>query len=87
MGRIFMTPLDDPFAVALREVENLRAQARVVFVDFHAEATSEKVAMGWHLDGPVTTDGQRPSRARTPTFRPLTRGCCPKALRTSRMRA
>ena len=57
MGRIFMTPLDDPFALALSEVENLRAKARVVFVDFHAEATSEKVAMGWHLDGRV--DGGR----------------------------
>jgi metallophosphoesterase (TIGR00282 family) len=54
MGRIFMTPLDDPFAVALREIEALHAKARVVIVDFHAEATSEKVAMGWHLDGRVT---------------------------------
>ena len=54
MGRIFMAPLDDPFAVAAREVEALRAKARVVFVDFHAEATSEKVAMAWHLDGRAT---------------------------------
>ncbi|HEU4517473.1 MAG TPA: TIGR00282 family metallophosphoesterase, partial [Steroidobacteraceae bacterium] len=54
MGRVFMTPLDDPFALALREIEALRAKARVIFVDFHAEATSEKVAMGWHLDGRVT---------------------------------
>jgi len=54
MGRVFMAPLDDPFAVALREIEALRAKARVIFVDFHAEATSEKVAMGWHLDGRVT---------------------------------
>lgn len=54
MGRVFMTPIDDPFATALREAETLRARARIVFVDFHAEATSEKVAMGWHLDGKVT---------------------------------
>lgn len=54
MGRIFMSPLDDPFALALKEVEALKARARVVFVDFHAEATSEKVAMGWHLDGRAT---------------------------------
>jgi 2',3'-cyclic-nucleotide 2'-phosphodiesterase len=54
MGRVFMSPLDDPFAVALREADALRAKARVIFVDFHAEATSEKVAMGWHLDGRVT---------------------------------
>ena len=54
MGRVFMTPLDDPFAVAVREIEALRAKARVIIVDFHAEATSEKVAMGWHLDGRAT---------------------------------
>jgi metallophosphoesterase (TIGR00282 family) len=54
MGRVFMTPLDDPFSVALREIETLRAKARVILVDFHAEATSEKVSMGWHLDGRVT---------------------------------
>ena len=54
MGRVFMTPLDDPFAVALREIEALRAKARVVIVDFHAEATSEKLAMGFHLDGRAT---------------------------------
>ena len=54
MGRIFMAPLDDPFAVVLREIEAAKARARIVIVDFHAEATSEKVAMGWHLDGRVT---------------------------------
>src|SRR5688572_30716178 len=54
MGRIFMQPLDDPFSIVLREIEALRARARVIVVDFHAEATSEKVAMGWHLDGRVT---------------------------------
>ena len=54
MGRVFMTPLDDPFAVVVREIEALRAKARVILVDFHAEATSEKVAMGWHLDGRAT---------------------------------
>jgi hypothetical protein len=54
MGRIFMQPLDDPFAVVLKEIEAARRKARVILVDFHAEATSEKVAMGWHLDGRVT---------------------------------
>jgi hypothetical protein len=54
MGRIFMNPLDDPFAAAVREIESVRGKARVVIVDFHAEATSEKVAMGWHLDGRAT---------------------------------
>src|SRR5579864_3452276 len=54
MGRVFMLNIDDPFAVVMKEIEALRARTRVIFVDFHAEATSEKVAMGWHLDGKVT---------------------------------
>ena len=54
MGRIFMAPLDDPFAVVLKEIDAARRKARVIIVDFHAEATSEKMAMGWHLDGRVT---------------------------------
>ena len=54
MGRVFMLNIDDPFAVVLREIEAMRERTRVIFVDFHAEATSEKVAMGWHLDGKVT---------------------------------
>jgi metallophosphoesterase (TIGR00282 family) len=54
MGRVFMLAIDDPFAVVLREIEAVRQQTRIVIVDFHAEATSEKIAMGWHLDGKVT---------------------------------
>ena len=54
MGRVFMQELDNPFQRVLEEIEALRARTRVIFVDFHAEATSEKVAMGWHLDGKVT---------------------------------
>jgi 2',3'-cyclic-nucleotide 2'-phosphodiesterase len=54
MGRVFMLSIDDPFAVVLREIEALRERTRIIFVDFHAEATSEKIAMGWHLDGRVT---------------------------------
>jgi metallophosphoesterase (TIGR00282 family) len=54
MGRVFMPLVDDPFAVVLREIDALKRRARIVFVDFHAEATSEKTAMGWHLDGQVT---------------------------------
>jgi 2',3'-cyclic-nucleotide 2'-phosphodiesterase len=54
MGRVFMLNIDDPFAVVLKEIEALKARTRIVFVDFHAEATSEKLAMGWHLDGRVT---------------------------------
>jgi metallophosphoesterase (TIGR00282 family) len=54
MGRVFMTAIDDPFAAALREVNAVKDRCRVIIVDFHAEATSEKIAMGWHLDGKVT---------------------------------
>ena len=54
MGRVFMNPLDNPFQVVRRELERVREQASVILVDFHAEATSEKVAMGWYLDGDVT---------------------------------
>jgi metallophosphoesterase (TIGR00282 family) len=53
-GRVFMANIDDPFTVVLREIEAMRAKTRVIIVDFHAEATSEKVAMGWHLDGKAT---------------------------------
>jgi metallophosphoesterase (TIGR00282 family) len=51
-GRVFMTNIDDPF----RKADQLLGQtkARIIFVDMHAEATSEKVALGWYLDGRVT---------------------------------
>jgi len=51
-GRTFMAPIDCPFKAADRELEMLEAEeAQITLVDFHAEATSEKVAMGWYLDG------------------------------------
>jgi len=54
MGRVFMLNIDDPFRVLPREIDALKPRTRIVFVDFHAEATSEKIAMGWHLDGKAT---------------------------------
>ncbi len=55
MGRVFMAPLDDPFVAVNEQLARVRAAgASIVFVDFHAEATSEKLAMGWFLDGRVT---------------------------------
>jgi metallophosphoesterase (TIGR00282 family) len=54
MGRVFMPSLDNPFTVVTREIEALRQRTKVILVDFHAEATSEKAAMGWFLDGKVT---------------------------------
>jgi len=55
MGRVFMSALDCPFRLADRILEEIRDRCRVVLVDFHAEATSEKVALGWYLDGRVST--------------------------------
>ena len=50
-GQVFMKDLDSPFAVADRLLAELPAEVRVILVDFHAEATSEKQAIGFHLDG------------------------------------
>jgi len=50
-GRVFMKSLECPFRVAEREVRRLKEETEIVIVDFHAEATSEKMAMGWFLDG------------------------------------
>lgn len=54
MGRVFMQTLDCPFRVVDAELARLPADCRVRIVDFHAEATSEKQAFGWHLDGRVS---------------------------------
>jgi metallophosphoesterase (TIGR00282 family) len=54
MGRIYMPMTDCPFQAARRELEWLHATTRIVIVDMHGEATSEKRAMGWYLDGQVT---------------------------------
>lgn len=55
-GRVFMEPIDCPFRAADRELMSLgkRNGTTIIFVDFHAEATSEKQAMGWYLDGRVS---------------------------------
>jgi metallophosphoesterase (TIGR00282 family) len=53
-GLVFMANIDSPFRVADEILPELRKQARVIFVDFHAEATSEKNALGWYLDGRVS---------------------------------
>lgn len=54
MGRVFMAPLDNPFTIVRDEIAAVRKETSIILVDFHAEATSEKIAMGWHLDGLVT---------------------------------
>jgi len=53
-GRVFMSNLDCPFAAADQLVAELREQTPVVLVDMHAEATSEKLALAWYLDGQVS---------------------------------
>lgn len=53
-GRVFMEPLDCPFRTADRELEALGKLKAITLVDFHAEATSEKQALGWYLDGRVS---------------------------------
>jgi metallophosphoesterase (TIGR00282 family) len=53
-GRTFMPPLENPFHFALAEVERLRARTNIIIVDFHAEATSEKIALARLLDGRVS---------------------------------
>ncbi len=51
MGRVFMQPSDDPFRIVSELFATLSDEVKVRIVDMHAEATSEKVAMGWYLDG------------------------------------
>ena len=53
-GRVFMRNLECPFRVGEKEVEKLKEQTPIILVDFHAEATSEKVALAWFLNGKVS---------------------------------
>jgi metallophosphoesterase (TIGR00282 family) len=53
-GRVFMRSLESPFKTAEEHISLLQKETRVIIVDFHAEATSEKVALGWFLDGEVS---------------------------------
>jgi hypothetical protein len=53
-GRTFLPPLEHPFLLAAEEVKRLREQTKIIFVDFHAEATSEKIAFARFLDGHVS---------------------------------
>lgn len=53
-GRVFMDALDCPFKTAMAACEELAKETKIIIVDIHAEATSEKVALGWYLDGKVS---------------------------------
>ena len=54
IGRTYMESVDCPFEAVEREIKKIKNQTDIIFVDFHAEATSEKQAMGWFLDGKVS---------------------------------
>ena len=54
MGRVFMDVCDCPFKTASEAVERLRKETPILFIDMHAEATSEKIAMSWYMDGKVS---------------------------------
>ena len=73
-GRVFMSNLADPFRVAEREIERLHAETRVVIIDFHAEATSEKIALAWHLDGKASAVIGTHTHVQTADERILTQG-------------
>jgi metallophosphoesterase (TIGR00282 family) len=54
IGRLFMKPAECPYNGVDKLLPKVQQQAEIIFVDFHAEATSEKIAMGYHLDGRVS---------------------------------
>ncbi len=74
MGRVFMPPADDPFRVVAELLRPLSPEIKVRVVDMHAEATSEKVAMGWFLDGRVSAVVGTHTHVQTADERILTEG-------------
>ena len=50
-GRVYIKEIDCPFRVAKEEIKRLKEETNIIIVDLHAEATSEKIALGWYLDG------------------------------------
>lgn len=73
-GRVFMDALDCPFRAADREIAALSEVTKVIFVDFHAEATSEKTSLGWYLDGRVSAVVGTHTHVQTADERILTSG-------------
>jgi hypothetical protein len=74
MGRVFLHPIECPFRMAEALVEEARKETPIIIVDFHAEATSEKIAMGWHLDGRVSAVVGTHTHVQTSDERILPRG-------------
>jgi 2',3'-cyclic-nucleotide 2'-phosphodiesterase len=75
LGRALMEPVDDPFRVADDIIEQARAQTPLLFIDFHAEATSEKMAFGWHCDGRASAVIGTHTHVQTADERILPGGC------------
>ncbi len=73
-GRIFMNNIDCPFKAGMKAVERLKKETPLVFVDFHAEATSEKNAIGYYLDGHVTVVAGSHTHVQTSDERILPKG-------------
>lgn len=73
-GRVFMATIDCPFSVGLKAIESIREQTRIIIVDFHAEASSEKQAIGWYLDGHVSAVIGTHTHVQTADERILPRG-------------
>ncbi len=74
LGRVFMNPFDCPFRAADKAIATLSGSVRVLFVDFHAEATSEKAALAHYLDGRVTAIVGTHTHVQTADERVLPRG-------------
>jgi metallophosphoesterase (TIGR00282 family) len=74
IGRVFMGPADDPFRAAEEILASLTPDIKVRLLDMHAEATSEKMAMGWYLDGRVSAVVGTHTHVQTADERILTEG-------------
>lgn len=74
-GRVFMEALECPFRASMAAAEELLKETKIIIVDIHAEATSEKVALGWYLDGKVSAVLGTHTHIQTADERVLTQGC------------
>ncbi len=74
LGRVYISTLNCPFRVTSRVVENLKRETNLIIVDMHAEASAEKIALGWHLDGKVSAVVGTHTHVQTADERILTNG-------------
>lgn len=74
-GRVFMQPIDCPFKASRKIMDELSGQTKIIIVDIHAEATSEKVALGWYLDGKASAVLGTHTHIQTADERLLPLGC------------